>query len=681
MATPTPSKTLAHELTPGTAAAHLAAFSPPNSHPRSVVQSPAHYKKSPSAFFQHGSSATSHPTGALSFDSPSAAALGLKLDMAPADPLMTSQYSIPDDDEIRRRMDFVLGRLRENPGRISLEGVAALAKRVGLDQFILDGVVTIAGTTLLIEISFEGDLVSNVDLSFPHSPDQVTSAVADAARILKADLTVPPDIIQYNSSLKAFEANLERLAKFDRLSIPNSVNCFEAVVGIYFSLRRLFDHEKAKALTAGKSVPPKQRHGFTEDEEAEREVLCRKSGRPLLHSGGSVGLRLDYWKNDQLCKEVLHNPKMHTSVQQKEKTDHSHQIWSLNIECEPCSSALYPSIRVSDKWLPSEEDGQIENDSDDVFAATGAAGAPPALNWQEPLSISIPPAGTDTSNEVDAMVNGAGPNVRFVAKLDPPLMLPLQVAYDIATFVGVVFPHEASPPIFDQLIIPKKEDEKDLVEGASRIVGFQRRTKIYGSEGKEEVREQTIEVYVHRQDYGKVITEIPFSHPQQLVGLLPILRQYARFSTLICNSIAPGPTRSESYSAANGTAKQCESKRQPSIEKLVQDDSEDLLVDFLSPEPPSFPVAASQTAIDLSFTMQPIPRISCTFNSPAKGKAPVAFHVEIDLNGEIKPVDPSAEDQSAEELFSPAKTARALAACEDAGLLIEFLKARLDAVS
>ena len=158
MATPTPSKLPSQDLTPGTFAHHLASFSPPNTTQRSLGQSPAYHKKSPAsaAFGQHAA-ITGLGGGALSLDSPSAAALGLNLNLSGLGSIPT-QYARPDDEELKRRMEAILAKLKGHSGRISGEGIELLAKRVGLESFweSLEGGergLTIGGTTLLIEVS------------------------------------------------------------------------------------------------------------------------------------------------------------------------------------------------------------------------------------------------------------------------------------------------------------------------------------------------------------------------------------------------------------------------------------------------------------------------------------------------------------------------------------------------
>lgn len=160
MATPTPSKLPHHqEMTPGSFANHLAAFSPLPTSLRSVAPSPAHLsKRSPAnaAAFHHHHTGSSHSVGPLSFDSPGATALALSLNI-PAFGSITSGNVRGDEDERRRRIETILSVLRTRPGRVGEEGIERLAKRTGL-EYLWDGqpggprMLSIAGTGVLIDV-------------------------------------------------------------------------------------------------------------------------------------------------------------------------------------------------------------------------------------------------------------------------------------------------------------------------------------------------------------------------------------------------------------------------------------------------------------------------------------------------------------------------------------------------
>lgn len=173
MATPNPPKPPHHQvMTPGSLSNHLAALSPMpmpmpmHTAPRSVGHSPAQLaKKSPanaSTLHQHNLG-RSQSGGPLTYDSPTAAALGLSLNI-PTLEAVASVNVRGDDEERKRRIESILGLLRNRPGRVSEEGLERLAKRTELECLWEDGphgerTLSMAGSGLLLEVSLSVQLV------------------------------------------------------------------------------------------------------------------------------------------------------------------------------------------------------------------------------------------------------------------------------------------------------------------------------------------------------------------------------------------------------------------------------------------------------------------------------------------------------------------------------------------
>lgn len=172
MATPTPLKQPPHPhqqaMTPSSFTNHLGTFSPLPTAPRSVGQSPAHLsKKSPAnaATLQNhpsgiGSSVSNPGSGGLTYDSPTAAALGLNLNLNLPGLVegVTNTNARGDEDERRRRIESILEKLKTRPGRVSQEGVERLAKMTGFECLWQDGLegartLSIAGSGVLIDVS------------------------------------------------------------------------------------------------------------------------------------------------------------------------------------------------------------------------------------------------------------------------------------------------------------------------------------------------------------------------------------------------------------------------------------------------------------------------------------------------------------------------------------------------
>ncbi|KAI9758962.1 MAG: glutamate--ammonia ligase [Chaenotheca gracillima] len=782
MATPTPSSSskypasLHHtqphqETTPGSLGNHpsTSAFSP--APPRSVAHSPAGpsylAKKSPANYafatgsvpnsgsaamvFQHptGSSMPSNPSigglGAiglgsggsqmLNFDSPSAAAaLGLNLQHIPGlegvGGHMGRAGGAGDEDERRRRMEAILGLIGSRPGRVGPESVESLARRTGLECLWEEGAddlrtLSMAGTGVLIDVDFKRSSVTRVSLSFPTSPDSLTTLAPKAARILHRELAPPtPGLMtrSLNTSLGPFSEHLERLARLDKLSSPPQFNCFEAIAGMHASLERIFAWEKQKVKEESK--------GASEDEAVELEVLCKRSGRPRMHAENRIGLSLEYWTQRRLVPPPPRKRNRDGSIKedpghaanaasaQAEDTESddvdsapgAKRIWSAVIECEPSPAEFYTSARVSYDWVSPKV---VVTPEDELFD-TPSAQQSPILDWQEPAPTFLSdPSGGGTNNDDLMGLNGGGggklPDVRFVARLEPPVIVPLPVAYEIYNTVGVQIPQESfRATTFDGLLVG--EQKEPSVAGSGEVRHLTRERKLptaSGEKGGDEptAREHAYSLYVPKQDYGRAIEEIPFSHPRHLFAILPILRQYVAMSNIIHNTLSPSTT-TKADDSAKDQSPLLESKDE--LAALLADSNEA----NARPHTSSAESTRSPLRIDITLCTQPSPRISIVFPRPT-GLAPSMITFDIAAHGTLriieqnllsKPRDipsssstigPSDENDqemkdAANQQSSPnAQTGkrkeltvtdleRTIDVAEDLGLFVEFIRRRID---
>ena len=107
---------------------------------------------------QHTGGSSSNAGGALTYDSPTAAALGLSLNIPSLESVVTNTNVRGDEDEGRRRIDLILAMLKTRPGAISQEGVERLARMTALDflpQDSADGgqTLSMAGSGVVIDVS------------------------------------------------------------------------------------------------------------------------------------------------------------------------------------------------------------------------------------------------------------------------------------------------------------------------------------------------------------------------------------------------------------------------------------------------------------------------------------------------------------------------------------------------
>jgi hypothetical protein len=572
-----------------------------------------------------------------------------------------------DEDERKRRLGLVMdilkvragrggfgirrglmGSEQTNKGRLSEAGIERLARRVGLEclweTHMGSGGSTktliIAGSALALDIDFANNIVKKVALSFPDSPETVTRHTEKAGNILLKDLEFKPNESPLTKMLDRFAANLERLATLDKLSVIPGLNCHEAIAGIYESLERLHKWEverlKKQEDMSGKG-----------DEFVERTAMCIKSGKPAMHTRDRLGMSLDYWREKRLVATKATNQEQRT--------------WSLLVECAQMPPMVYTSLRVSEKWISPEIQKEDPPAEDLFLAAEGGL----VLDWLEPDNTLLPSPDhpkVDGMEGIEQASNQKFPEVIFVAKFDPPLIVPYGLAmqiygstnapvdmYQTSTFDGLMFPHGP-------------EDKIEAGEG--RTVTQQSTVPIFGKDGEKSSQAHKNTLFIEKIDYGRTLTELPFSHPRQLVEMLPFLRQYAFLSILL----------SKSFGGSKSPIP--EPKK-----KLEKKNKKDEFADFMKGA--SAPMEAPLN-IDVSFSIQPLPRLQVVF--PFKNRtANVVF--DIKLNGvvevvsqniiaEIVDVDGDGMDDG--NRIKVRDLGTMLEITEDLGIWVEFVRRRLD---
>jgi len=566
-----------------------------------------------------------------------------------------------DEDEKRKRLQQVIDILKVNKGRVSEAGVERLAKRVGLDYMGEDKMgsggtirtLVIAGTGLSIEVDFAHHTVDKVSLSYPESPDIVTKHSSKAAEILLRDLQLGPGESPLTKMLDKFAVNLERLTALDKLSVMPALNCHEAIAGIYESLKRLHEWElsrlKEEDDMKGKSA-----------EYLTRTALCLKSGRPLMNARQVVGLSIDYWQERNIRGK---GPAGKAAVDGTEEP----KTWSLIVECAPSSSLVYASVRVTDKWISSDIQ-KANPTADDLIMGTGG----PVLDWQEPENILLPSIeakGDGAMEGIEQDLNASNsklPDVMFVAKFHPPLVVPYTIASQIYSSTGATMDSYHIPTL-DSLLFPPKADEKHELDATYRRL--QRQQSVMTIEGGQKVSKiHKNTLTFQKLEYGRTMSELPFSHPRQLVELLPILRQYARISSLLDKSF--GSHTAEITPHEDESDSQC----------TIRDEYEAFLSEALSDdaEPPHF----DKLPVDVTVYTQPHPTLRLTF--PFR-KRTADIYFEIGMNGALTAAFENVLDDFDARQKSTGKgrqltsvdLGRMLEISEDLGLFAEFIRRRL----
>lgn len=463
--------------------------------------------------------------------------------------LSASAMGRADEDERRRRLMSIIDTLKTKPGRISQEGILALCKKEGLEVIeepqrnaVVELLLMIGSEAMCVIPVRNGEILTDgVKLELTRDGHNYA---ATGSRILANSLRPLPGMTKINLTLERFSHNLDKLLRMDKLSAPENggVSCYQAIFGVYTSLRKLFEHEKKMALAVMEANTPYASH------RAEREVLCKKSGRPRINGGSCLGLSLEYWMDRRhIIKKGSQQPM---SAKGKDKMDvdsledeypedgdsETNAIYSLSIECESSPSSMYSPIRISDAWISDavEKTPDTTNTTDINNILLNR----PTIDWLEPPPTYLPSAAPEGDHDAMNLDNTPGrlPNIRFVAKFDPPLVLPLSVFVTIQQSLGLELPNDIRTTTFVGLSLRPGETDPGLTGVSNDSIQELRAEKsvlVINKDGKEEQKVHSNSLYVPRTEYSRMIESLPFSHPRQLVEILPILRQYAFTTSLL----------------------------------------------------------------------------------------------------------------------------------------------------
>jgi Mediator of RNA polymerase II transcription subunit 1 len=375
-----------------------------------------------------------------------------------------------------------------------------------------------------VQVGFEKNEVKKLEFSMPNAPPSVSEHFPSASQVLLENLTLPKASSPLLRKLDKFSTNLERLANLDRLNIssgPHTFNCFEAIAGIHSSLRRLYEHEKQAALALIENQTSRR------DERAERLVMCKMSGRPKLNSHGIVGLGIDYWMHN---RHTFHDSDRNLGEDDMDIDSapaasqlNGQDIFTLVIDCESAAPEEYLPARNSDAWISD----QIAKQLDLPDATFGAH-----VDWLDPpptyLSYS---ADTTDAMALDIHENKL-PGIRFVAKLEPPLEMPLNVAANILAIVNSS--QQADELHYYHTLALQTESGKPIAPDQDIV-----RSKLVAAPGGTENHITTLRckpIVV-----GRLLNVIPFEHPKQLVQILPASAPFAKCFANCHRYFASGP--------------------------------------------------------------------------------------------------------------------------------------------
>jgi hypothetical protein len=508
----------------------------------------------------------------------------------------------------------------------------------------------IAGTGLSLDIDFANNVVGKVALSFPDSSPNVEKHAEAAGKILLQDLQLSPNQSPLTKMLDKFSVNLERLAALDKLSVSPGLNCHEAIAGIYESLKRLHEWEvarlKEKEEMAGKS-----------NDYITKAAMCTKSGRPVMNAHKNVGLSVDYWQEKHVRSQGVES-----------SSEGIPKTWSLVIECAPSSAMVYPSVRVSDKWISSEIAKSNPTADDLLMATTGEV-----LDWQDPENILLPLENNKSEGQMEGIesdlnsANSKFPDVMFVAKFYPPLVVPYGIANQVYSSTGSTM-DSFNLFTLDSLMFETSPTEKLQPDGSHRRLRRQTAIPVVSKDGQRSLRQHNNTLTIHKVEYGRTLTELPFSHPRQLVDMLPTLRQYASLSSLLETSFG---TQTKEFPA--------EDEEEADPKQTIRDEFEAFMA--MQDSKQNSHKSPDRLEIDVSLFTQPLPHLRLTF--PFKnGTADIWF--DIGMNGSLLVTSQNILEEGGKGNSSNGKTlaaqdlGRILEISEDFGVFAEYIKRRLE---
>ncbi|KAI1443294.1 mediator of RNA polymerase II transcription subunit 1-domain-containing protein [Annulohypoxylon stygium] len=629
-----------------------AAFSPHG--PRS---SPQQFKKSPAT----GTMAGTNNSATANFDSPSVTAayntLGinvnineLNLDNISVGGLVAATR-LNDEEDRKKRMEAVIAALwAQNSSRVSNQGLERLGIHLGLECLWEDvkgagenaKTLIIAGQTMAVEVGITNHIVHQASLVYTESMPILMKHAHKASAILLKDLSLAPGQSPLTKRLTQFGMNLERLATLDKLSVSPGFNCHEAIAGIWESLERLhrWDVDKLRSEDSTLANMPEERLRVF--------ALCLRSGCPLMHTRGRVGLSLDYWKERRKLPS--------TTVE----TDDA-KTWGILIECASADRMPYSPVRVSEKWIgPDIERAHTE-------PMTGAS--VPFLDWLEPPTTFLPSSEeVKPENGLEGLSGPKTPDVVFMTTFDPPVVVTQNIAMEIYKISGTN--PDLTSITFDALIFPiPKGSSYDPSE--PREFTFTQTVPTFTANSEEPpiLKAHRNRLFIYKPVYGQVITHIQFAHPKDLIAMLPMLRQYAFLSLLLNNMFRPKEGKPTAKVADEDNA------RQPLTQK-------DEFEQFMSSEVINDKLASDGILkLDVTLTAYPVPRLLLVF--PFDGRT-ANILVEIQIGGRVAIISENVLDARTESIDDDQRDekktlwANKLETLEDIGLWIELIKRELD---
>ncbi|KND89751.1 hypothetical protein TOPH_05641 [Tolypocladium ophioglossoides CBS 100239] len=686
MSTPTPMKHAPSQQgrTPSQLAAATPPVSTPFSNPAHAAFSPHGPKSSPQQVKKSPATSTlmgQHAMGAFNFDSPStAAAMGalgiggsfdIGLDNVAVGGLDALGVALAGEDDKLKRLETILKLFSEKKGLVSEAGLDRLAQRLGLEllseeQMTPGGrktrTLAIAGSAIALDIVLDNNIVQSTSLTYHGNAESVSRHMDAAGRILLQDLQLLPDQSPLTKTLDGFASNFERLASLDKLSIVPGLDCHEALAGIYVSLDRLHQWDLSRLREeqgmAGKS-----------DTYLSNMAMCTRHGFPVMHARGKVGLALQYWKELRFVP-----PSTDAMAVFSEKRE---MVWSLLLGCAPIDGLGLPPVRVSENWISKDI---IKEEPSSMESSGGVA-----LDWLEPDNVSLLQSEDNKDAGMDLLHPDLSttrvPRVMFTVAFDPPVVLPqndwsrLYMCAN-ANPPNIELSHRGSPPTFDSLLFPIPPGTK-VDPSEPRAISRRRDVCVFDEARKPAVKQHHSTLFIYKPIYSQAVSEMPFSHPRQLIDMLPLLRQYAFLSTLLENSFGSKTRERPPTTAKGGPNPDTEPEKPKSSTTTGKDQLADFMGSSREPVARAPPEPEDETRLDVILWVHPSPHLQVVF---PMGDATADITLKILEGGAVEIVEENILDAGAKgkrKEFTKENLGKVLEYMEDLGKWAEWIRTRL----
>jgi hypothetical protein len=275
----------------------------------------------------------------------------------------------------------------------------------------------------------------------------------------------------------------------------------------------------------------------------------------------------------------------------------------------------------STAWLTADREDNLFGEMDELIT-----------DWLEP--------------PVEEMMDVAGdpshPRPRFVARLDPPVVLPLQdllelhpssLASGVGTLESILFPNlSQSSTTYRRVYVPQGAPSAAEGESVHRY----------------ELHSHLKPVYAHK------ISEIPFSHPRDLLPIFRTLRQYALVRSLL-DSCFKGSSSLEMPSEQENSHMDIDAH--DDLNSFLQDDD-------------SVDASGGDHALPIDVTLEPEHAFGLGVVFPGKSNSITNLQIQVGKNAELKLfMSPTEEGKVDAKVVE-----KALRASEDIGLVVEWLR-------